>query len=37
MLAAVLNETGIAELNFSRDFRFAVMDVATVQARCCKS
>ena len=38
-LVAVLNETCIAELNFSRkDYHHdAIMDVATVQARCCKS
>ena len=38
-LAAVLNETCIAELNFSRKDGFldAVLDVATVEAWCCKS
>ena len=37
-LVAVLNETCIAELNFSRkDGLDTVMDAATVQARCCKS
>ena len=40
-LAAVLNETCIAELNFSREDDLscadACMDVATVQAWCCKS
>ena len=39
-LVAVLNETCIAELNFSRKDHFdndAKMDVATVQAWCCKS
>ena len=37
-LAAVLNETCIAELNFSRKSDGdAILDVATVQAWCCKS
>ena len=38
-LAAVLNETCIGELNFSREdpYRDARMDDATVQAWCCKS
>ena len=38
-MAAVLNETCIAELNFSRKdfFDDALMDFATVEAWCCKS